>query len=556
MIKNINRVAKHLALACSIAVFASCVNDLDTKPIDPNEISQVTPENAPGMLAKIYSGFTLTGQEGPGSSDIVVNDAGKASFLRRLFVLQELPTDEVVCFWGDVEVNEMNTLSYTANNEAVRNMYDRINLQIGYANEFLRQTSGIDDATLKTQRAEARFLRALTYYYAMDLFANMPFTTEADPVGAFNPEQKDRTFLFDYIEAECKAVIGETADDNENILLDAKAGEIGRADKAAAWMLLARIYLNAEVYINTPKYTEAITYLNQVFSAGYSLEPVFADLFKADNYKCTNEIIFSINQDGIVAQTFGGTTYMVAVASGGDVSGKFVGTNGGWQGNIAPSTFVNKFDNLTTNDPNTNDARKGFFITTGDDGTELDIDVSIPFEWGTEGYKYVKWTNIVRGGTTEWLYSPSYAERDAATEVYTPGRSNGSTPYTDINFPLFRLGDANLMYAEAVLRGGTGGTRAEALQKVNDLRTRAKAANILDSDLDLDFILDERSRELAWEAQRRSDLIRFGVYTKGYNWPYKGGALNGQDVDDKFKIYPLPFSDIGANPNLKQNPGY
>jgi len=125
---------------------------------------------------------------------------------------------------------------------------------------------------------------------------------------------------------------------------------------------------------------------------------------------------------------------------------------------------------------------------------------------------------------------------------------------------LFRLADIYLTYAEAVLRGGTGGDANTALTYINWLRQRAygdSSGNITGADLNLNFILDERGRELYWEGTRRTDLIRYGLFTSGnYLWPFKGGVEAGTGVDDKYNLFPISATDMVANPNLKQNPGY
>jgi starch-binding outer membrane protein, SusD/RagB family len=116
------------------------------------------------------------------------------------------------------------------------------------------------------------------------------------------------------------------------------------------------------------------------------------------------------------------------------------------------------------------------------------------------------------------------------------------------------------MYAEAVLRGGSGGSEQRALELVNALRQRAygdASGNISVGELSLDFILDERARELKWEAHRRTDLIRFGRFTGStYLWQWKGGSINGTAVADTRNLYPLPAADLTANPTLVQNSGY
>jgi hypothetical protein len=146
------------------------------------------------------------------------------------------------------------------------------------------------------------------------------------------------------------------------------------------------------------------------------------------------------------------------------------------------------------------------------------------------------------------------------TNKTSAGVSGSNATFPDTDYPVFRLADAYLMFAEAVLRGGTGGTAAEALTYVNDLRERAYGntdGNITSGELTLPFILDERARELYWEGHRRTDLIRYGLLTGGdYKWPWKGGVAEGASTDSKYNLLPIPASDKGANPNLEQNTGY
>jgi hypothetical protein len=130
----------------------------------------------------------------------------------------------------------------------------------------------------------------------------------------------------------------------------------------------------------------------------------------------------------------------------------------------------------------------------------------------------------------------------------------------DTDYPLFRLADVYLMYAEAVLRGATSGNATTALGYVNALRTRAYGnanGNITSAQMTLDFILDERARELYWEGYRRTDLIRYSKFTgSAYLWPWKGKVAAGATTETFRDLYPIPSNDLGANPTLKQNPGY
>ena len=524
---------KIILLAGLVFILASCTKDLNTVPLDPKSITSATVFDNPAAykeaLAKIYAGLALSGQQGPaGAADISGIDEGFGEYLRGLWYLEELPTDEAVISWNDQTIKDFHNQSWGSSDVFISAVYYRVFYQIGLCNEFLRQTTdaklnerGVDadlKAKIKHYRAEARFLRALSYYHALDEFGNVPFVTEKDPVGAFFPKQISRADLFNYIESELKAI--------EPDLIDARQNEYGRADKAADWTLLAKLYLNAKVFTGQERNTDCITYCKKVIDAGYSLKPEYKDLFLADNNVNNNEVIFSVNFDGIHTQTWGGTTFIIHAAVGGSMTPADYGIDGGWAGTRTTSAFVNKFPDVT----GTTDKRAMFYT----DGQKLEINDVGKF---TDGYAITKFKNITSTGT--------------------PG---SDLTFPDTDFPMFRLADVYLMYAEAVVRGGAGGDMATAVNLVNKLRERAYGNNsgdITANDLTLDFILDERARELYWEAQRRTDLIRFGKFTGGdYLWPWKGGVKEGTATDSHYDLYPIPASDITSNPNLVQNPGY
>ena len=380
--------------------------------------------------------------------------------------------------------------------------------------------------------SEARFLRALSYMYLMDFFANPPFVTEDDEPGAFFPIQTNRTDLFAYIESELLEI--------ENIMSEPMTSDYGRADRAAAWMLLAKLYLNAEVYIGESKYTECITYCNKIIDAGYYLTPEYSHLFLADNHTQSNEIIFAVRHDGAFTKSWGGTNYLVHAAIGGTMTDLLAnyGVAGGWGGLRTTKSLIEKF---TLN----NDKRARTFQNASDNNETweamvyiqdhtLEIEDIGKFE---DGYSLVKFKNVT-----------------------STGAQASSDEWTDTDWPMFRFADVYLMYAEAVLRGGTGGNSGNALGYINELRERAygdDSGNISSGALTLDFILDERARELYWEGHRRTDLIRFNKFTgSNYIWPWKGKVKEGISTDDKYKLFPIPSSDLSANPNLVQNPGY
>jgi hypothetical protein len=354
----------------------------------------------------------------------------------------------------------------------------------------------------------------------MDLFGNVPFVTDADAIGSIIPQQIKRADLFTWVESELKEL--------EGLLVDARQNEYGRADKAAAWALLARNYLNAEVFSGTPRYNEAVTYSKKVIDAGFSLIPNYRHLMLADNQLNASEFILTINYDGLNTQSFGGTTFIVhaAVGTNMDAANDFGIPSGGWFGLRTTKNLVNLFP-----DPDGNADKRAQFQRNN-----LEInDVGV----FSDGYAIRKFRNVTRTGSIAPRIDPR-------------------GDFVSIDFPIFRLAEQYLIYAEATLRGGQGGSLATALQYINMLRARAYGNNNGNvANISLDFVLDERARELYWEAFRRTDLIRYNRFTSAsYLWPWKGGVRNGRGVEDFRRLYPLPSSDLTANPNLKQNPGY
>jgi hypothetical protein len=517
-------------------VIASCTKKLDLLPT--NDITAETVYSTPAgykqALAKVYAAFALTGNTGgTGSPDIpsaIIADEGNSDFLRLYWNLQELTTDEAAWTWqNDAGVRGLHEMSWSSINPIVSGTYYRAFFQITLANDFIRQAddgklsergiSGADADNIRGYKNEARFLRAYQYWVLMDLFGNPPFVTENDAIGTGIPKQVLRKDLFNYIESELKAI--------ETLLPDPKANEYGRADKGAAWALLARMYLNAQVYTGSPRYTDAITYANKIIPA-YSLHNNYRELMLADNHLNTNEFIFVITYDATYTQNWGGTTYLTHGPAA--VPGSISGTSGNWGGLRHTHNFVALFP-----DPSGNTDKRAQFYTVGQNLQMGDLYT------GTDGYSSTKYRNKTRSG------GPAPHADPAGNWV-------------DIDFPIFRLGEIYLIYAEAVLRGGTGGTAANALNYVNLLRTRAyegPTGNITAGQLTLDFILDERGRELYYEAHRRTDLIRYDKFTtSNYLWAWKGGVANGRAVESKYNLFPIPSTDLSSNPNLVQNTGY
>jgi starch-binding outer membrane protein, SusD/RagB family len=490
--------------------------------------------NDPGsyreFLANIYRGLAVGGQNGgDGSTDISGIDGGFSQYLRLYWELEELPTDEAIIAWGDYTLVDLNTQTWTPGNLFTQAMYYRVFVQAAMANEFLRQTTdgvlasrGITTGSalynqIQTYRAEARFLRALSYSHGLDFFGNIPLVTEDFAIGgATPPPQSTRSTIYNYVVAELLAI-------KSQLPHAGAADSYGRATDAAADMLLANLYLNAGVYTGTPNYAGALTEASAAIAnpAGFTIDPKYQHLTEADN-NTSPEIIFTVPEDGQHTQTYGSTTFLAHASCGGSMSAAAQGLDGCWYGIRMRPEVVALFDST--------DGRASTFFTTSQ---TLAIGAIGNFN---NGYTNTKWTNKTSTGGT------------------------GSNPgFEDTDFPIYRLGEAYLIYAEAQVRGG-GGDTTTALLYVNKLRERAygnATHDVVDSQLTLPFILAERGRELLWEGKRRTDLVRFGEFTGNtYIWSWKGGTQAGASTGAFLNLYPLPATELVANPNLKQNPGY
>ena len=517
------------SVLCS-GLLVSCINDLDQYPHieETNKSVYTSVENYKMVLAKLYASFIICGQEkGGGNKDFATNKG--YDYMRSYINLQELTTDEVAYTWSG-NIFDLCKHQWTISDIFVSDMYYQIYFTISICNEFLRNSteeaiagfSDTDKKELRTFRSEARFLRALAYFHALDLFGNVPYVTENDPVGGFLPPQYNQQQIFEFLESELVAL--------EKELPAASQTEYGRTSKAAADALLARLYLNAEVYAGKGYYTECIAACNRVIQAGFQLENDYRSLFNADNHLRKNEIIFSFAVDATHTMSWGATTYLicgsVSSSNGKQIPANY-GVQSGWTSFRAKGALTSKFESK--------DKRALFFT---EDQSQYVTDLKDEFT----GFLFEKWSNLKDDG--------SIASNSAADGVST-------------DFPVFRLADVYLMYAEAALRGGTdtqGDARSIALEYVNKIRERAygdPSGNITAAQLTLDFILDERARELYMECVRRTDLIRFNKFISAdYLWEYKGGEARGKGLDKKYNLFPIPETEISANSNIKQNDGY
>lgn len=630
---------KKLALILSISFgIVSCHDDLDQVPTDPDSFTEenvfINAEEAKGALAKLYSSLALTGQNGPaGQPDIADIDEGFSQFTRMLFNLNELTTDHAVVGWGDPGLPDLHGMYWSSSNDFTEAMYNRLAQEVSFCNSFISNAANLSDAVVPNFVAEARFLRAFAYYNLMDLYSKVPLTTE---ISTDLPQQSSRTELFNFVETELLAII-----DN---LLPSGSNEYGRVDQVAAWALLSKLYLNAEVWTGTSRYEDCVNYSNEVINSTYNINTndangngtAYDELFLADNDTngAQNEFIFTANFDGLNSQTYGGTTFLVHAAIGGSMPANEFGVNGGWGGLRTTKSLVNKFpagiidiaalnnglggslsDWGLVGDATENgwDGPDMEMYETSNDVYELYTDLlgnQMKFrfneDWGqnygddgADGSLNSGGANIVIPGdgvyhvvldlnTNSYTLEEVLPESDRRGMFYTDGQnleieeipsftdgyavtkfknidSNGnqgvdsSGNFVDTDLALIRLAEIYLNYAEAILRGG-GGDLNLATANINELIERGYGNsdhNITSSELTLDFILNERSRELYWEGQRRTDLVRYGYFTTGnYLWPFKANQPEGTSTDAFRNVFPIPSSSISANPNLNQNDGY
>lgn len=531
-----------LGIASLCCVWAtSCLGDLDQEPIlDKSSQSIHNAADCQAFLAKIYSGFGLSGNSSDPNvePDLQGGDQGSLVFLRGLLSLQLFPSDEAIWNWADEGIVELCQLNWDYTLPYAYSFYQRAMLNVRYCKEFLdvySDESNIPD--VQKYRDQVRGLRAMNYYYLIDLYRNPGLVWDDSPTDdkSWKPSQIGAQALFDKI-------VAELVDLSENGNLDETPSMVtyGRVTKPVINTLLAKMYLNAEVYVGTPMYDKAAVYAKKVIDAGFGLEDNYANLFCGENHLTgthKNEIIYAIPFDNVNAKSFGSTIMLTAAAYGGDMDQTWFGMSSSWTCLKPTQQMIEFFSGSPDAGTDSHgslvkkDKRYAFY-----DGAGTRTPESKMQDWNS-GYLCYKFTNL------GWDGAP-----------VTP------TPDPNTDFPLFRLADIYLIYAECAARNAAGTNKAQAVEYVNLLRERAngdKSANITASDLTLDFILDERARELYWEGQRRSDLVRFGKFTKDYAWAYKGGTLEGvANIDSRFNIYPISDRDLTANPNLVQNPGY
>lgn len=530
------------AVALTLTVGLASCDSLHVDPIDPNMHTEVTPEQ---LLNKCYANIAMAGQGGAnGDSDVDGIDGGTSGYVRQLFNANELPTDEAICGWGDEGIASFDYNAYDASHPMLRGFYYRLYFGITLCNQYI-DTFGDHDANMT---AQARFLRALDYYYLMDLYGNVGFTEHADGT---SPVRYTRAELYQWLEKELKDIEGSLSEPQPKTSSDKGYGAV---DKAAVWLLLSRMYLNAEVYTGTAHWADAQTYAKKVMDSPYKLyttaktDPAgqtwsaYQQLFMSDNGEngASVEALFPILQDGVRTTSWGASLFLMASTMDGDVCVKKDGTKGNgtdatWGGNRCRPDLIKKF--FPQNDAPNVDAY-AMPDAAGDDraifdgvGRTLNNDEVGTFK---SGFATAKFTNFK-----------------------TDGSAGKNKTFADTDYFLMRAAEAYLIFAEADARINGGNTTSTGTAAINALRTRAKAMTRTGA-YSLDDICDEWSREFYFEGMRRPTLVRFGRFggNNNYMWQWKGGTKSGSRFSADKNIYAIPTTDIVANSNLIQNTGY
>lgn len=536
-------------IAALAALMTSCVGDLDTLPLNRTEpvseyVYGTSDEAYLAGLTRLYFQFVSNDL-----TDMQPMDGGASELIRAFWSVQETTTDEAKCSWeNDAWVRALNTNTWTGvQNDAVYAVYVRTLQGIAFVNEYLRQTSsdrlaerGVSPelaAKISGYRAEARFIRAYLYWMALDCFGNVPFTTENSPFGGtYFPQQASRTAVYDFCVSELNSLL------EYNSALPEPLSNYPRADKGSAAGLLARMYLNSEVYTGVPRWAEAKSVCEDIFGMGYSLSPSYSDLFRGDNGQNPSarvEFLWAVDYDDNNTVSYGGSTYILSASlASTDITDQSRpnGQINGWAGLRAPYEFVSKYFNVSGQDYET-----GFYEVADKRGDSFYIKGRKESMEGAlydfmSGWSSLKFNNI---------------PHDQTNQSYLP--QSATMGYANVDFPMIRLAEIYLIYAEACMQIGVS---SQALPYVQALAARAEVAP--PSEITPDFLLAERARELYWEAHRRTDLIRLGVYhTDAYLWPYKGGDNYAGTAFPAYRcIFPIPPTELATNKALIQNPGY
>ena len=560
-----NKFLKIAVFVMAVVSLTACVHNLNTKPIDPNSSTSF---NQDRMFTKCYSCMAVIGQSDPGGdSDVEDMDAGMSGFYRTIWYCNDLTTDEAFWIWDDAESRGLPTTDWTGSSDMIRGIYTRLNLNIKYCNHYLKYASRESEEDLN-RIAEVRWIRAFHVYHLMDMYLYAPLITEES---SEFPHFLPRHEIYEWLVTELQDVI---------TLLPAQRVEKYRVGKAAAQLLLARIYLNADVYNKYNKewvsgktwqkaYDAATAVINDnpqhslvtqkiVTDSGF-VYSAYQQLFMGDNHRdeVMKEAIFQIYQDGIYTQSHAGANFLIAGPRIGGMTAW--GIEAEWHALRTSPTLIDKFlkphkiDRATATEMIYNEFDmpaqlkddRAIFCSDGMNTTEaINFNLTGAMGIGANSNLYESWAGVKFTSVYSTASLPKYSPRQ-------------STSWADTDIPLLRLAEAYMIQAEALFRNGD---KIGALSIINNtIRARANAIPL--TSLDEETLLDEWSREFYFEGRRRIDLVRFGRFfgpesdLYRYHWEGRMGKPDAQPfvtgTPEYMNWFPVPSEDKRANPHYK-----
>ncbi|MCC9138037.1 RagB/SusD family nutrient uptake outer membrane protein [Pontibacter silvestris] len=466
--------------------------------------------------------------------------------------LQELSTDAAIIparagNWDDGgQYRFLHKHTWTVDHPIVRSIWEWGFGGINTANRVLQIFEDAQPSTTGNESiAQVRAMRALFYFFMMDTFGNVPILTTFGSTEL--PATAPRAEVFAFIESELKAAIPDLSEATGSVTY-------GRPNKYMAYALLEKLYLNAEYYIGTPMYTEAVEMADSILAANkYALTADYSSMFMPDNGPNVEETIFAAVYDANLIKGNQMTRFAMHYALQKKYSIPFTPSSS----LMTLPEYFNKF-NLA------GDVRNDTWLV----GKQYDFDGSPVVINTTNKGLDETYSGPEPEAKIAWqleIFPELVLEKEASMDIgndvksqaygvrsikYYPDQNSSTDRHQNNDVPVFRLADVMLMKAEAILRGAAptivDGELQTPLVLVNKVRERAKAP--LATDVDLAALLEERARELAWEGWRRNDLIRYGLFEQ--EWGFK---TNNETFR---RVYPIPATERSLNPNLAQNPGY
>lgn len=552
------KIIKLLVITASIGGLLSSCHKLDVKVT-----SELTPETFPTTAAQYASVI------GP------IYTAFRSNYSVDYWFLQSLSTDEAIlpafgANWYDGnKYQELHRHTWTKDNAWVNSVWSYLENIIGTANQTIYIVRGSQDGPVKDESlAELRTMRALSFFYLMDLYGNVPLDTAYGNT-TLNTNTP-RAQVFSFVESELKASIP---------YLNPTSGSVtyGKPNRYTAFALLAKMYLNAEVYTGKPRYDDCIAACDSVInSSKYALEPMssYLQMFYPTNGPQMKEFIFAIPYDASTSNGYMfharydlnrnlGIRYLYSGSTpGGNVDPIMNQTSGNGLVNNKPSGPRATLPEYYANFDDPNDIRDKQWLTGPQywqDGTPIMVKTTKvgydQFYTGSDGsasYTYqlaIDPVIVLRANPTLFDVGNDEIGWNMGTRniKFYPDYTNTTSRNQNNDVPVFRYSDIILMKAEAILRGGTPTMGQTALSLVNMLRADRTTSPPW-STVDLDSIYEERCREFAWETWHRNDMIRFGKFEDAYGFK--------TDTDPNRRIFPIPTTALSTNPKLVQNPGY